>query len=227
MTRALFALIALLMLSACHSRNDDDALLFSSLSADNVELIVGQKAIVTVYDAREIKAASEDESVATATVEGDAVIITGVSVGQTSVTITGDRRLMRCRVVVKPGSTSVDTDPDAPQEPEDLTEMADEGVRYVSKMLTMRYDTPGTMFMSYADGRRVAMRSLDTGDAVTFDFGTVVRQEGPLEHTLLDVNGEAVDLDAADIVRLSADRVWVRLHTTRWNHTVWFVAPVD
>lgn len=226
MTRFLYALFAALILTACHSRDDDDGLLFAAISADSVELIVGQQTAVSVSNATDIRAVSEDAAIATATVVGNEVIIEGVSTGLTSVTIYGDRRAMRCRVNVKPGATSVDTDPESPQEPQDDAELSDDEVRYVSKMLTMRYQTPGTIFMCYTDGRRIVMRSLDTGDAVTFDFGTSQRNEHPLTQAALNVNGEDVALDSAAIVRVSDDRVWVRIHTAEWNHTVWLVVPL-
>ena len=155
--------IALIMISASllAACSDDKAAVDAEirLSADSLTLAVGESANVTVACADRIAAACADTDVATATVAGNVITVTGHRTGHTDIQVAHSR----------PGTLTIDVTVTAATSGHEGfdKELADNTSRYVSRDLTMRYGTPGIMVSR--NGENIGFVDITTGDKVTFD----------------------------------------------------------
>lgn len=222
MTRTLLyiAILTVTLLAGCKSSHHDEPRPRPTIDTDELSMYVGETAEVHVSDADDLSAEASTSVVAVTADAGRGVIaVEALREGLATITVRADGAIMHCYVKV---SAASEPDPDnpAPEEPTDEREqLADATPRYVSTTLTMRHDTPGTIVMRYADGTRYAIRSLLTGDYISFDAGT------PSRAATLSVNGDDVELTDAQVADTHDGMTWYRLLTARWRHTVWIVVP--
>ena len=194
----------------CNDADEPIERLRPSLSVSQLSLEVGDSAMLQVVNADAIISATTDApQVVMLRVEGTNVIVKAIAQGEATVAINVKGARLKCDVTV----IGVDT----PQDVFDK-ELLDERCRFVSQSLSLYYDTPGTI-VSVTNGNVIEMRSLITGDNISFNPGTTMLQEGLLPNAALKINDTPVNLKQASLVRLATDgSMWLNLLDTNDNN---------
>lgn len=227
--RPLYLLTLLILtfgsVTGCRSRHDEPYIR-PTIDTTDLTMRVGETAEVHVADCTELRAIPEADIIEVSVGRGT-VFVTALAEGRTSVSIYADGVLLRCRVVVDKADTPFEGEDNKPTEPDDdAVQLSDDSWRYESAAMTMRYDTPGTIFEHSRDGHRFTVRSLSTGNVATVILAARPAVVGSIGCTALTINGETVDIDRCEVARISGPTVWLRLHTADWGHTIWFVADI-
>lgn len=193
----------------CNDADDPIERLRPSLSVSQLSLEVGDSAILQVVNTDTIISATTDApQVIMLRVEGTNVIVKAIAQGEATVAINVKGARLKCDVTV----IGVDT----PQDDFDK-ELLDERCRFVSQSLSLYYDIPGTI-VSVTNENVIEMRSLITGDNISFNPGTTPLQEGLLPNATLKINDTPVNLKQASLVRLAADgSMWLNLLDSKGN----------
>ena len=196
----------------CNDADDPIERLRPSLSVSQLSLEVGDSAMLQVVNADTIISTTTDApQVIMLRVEGTNVIVKAIAQGEATVAINVKGARLKCDVTV----IGVDT----PQDDFDK-ELLDERCRFVSQSLSLYYDTPGTI-VSVTNGNVIEMRSLITGDNISFNPGTTPLQEGLLPNATLKINDTPVNLKQASLVRLSPDgSMWINILDTKGDRIV-------
>ena len=202
----------------CNDADDPIERLRPSLSVSQLSLEVGDSAMLQVVNADTIISTTTDApQVVMLRVEGTNVIVKAIAQGEATVAINVKGARLKCDVTV----IGVDT----PQDDFDK-ELLDERCRFVSQSLSLYYDTPGTI-VSVTNGNVIEMRSLITGDNISFNPGTTPLQEGLLPNATLKINDTPVNLKQASLVRLAADgSMWINILDTNGNRMVLVVTDM-
>ena len=202
----------------CNDADDPIERLRPSLSVSQLSLEVGDSAILQVVNTDTIISATTDApQVIMLRVEGTNVIVKAIAQGEATVAINVKGARLKCDVTV----IGVDT----PQDDFDK-ELLDERCRFVSPSLSLYYDTPGTI-VSVTNGNVIEMRSLITGDNISFNPGTTMLQEGLLPNATLKINDTPVNLKQASLVRLATDgSMWINILDTNGNRMVLVVTDM-
>lgn len=202
----------------CNDADDPIERLRPSLSVSQLSLEVGDSAILQVVNADTIISTTTDApQVVMLRVEGTNVIVKAIAQGEATVAINVKGARLKCDVTV----IGVDT----PQDDFDK-ELLDERCRFVSPSLSLYYDTPGTI-VSVTNGNVIEMRSLITGDNISFNPGTTPLQEGLLPNATLKINDTPVNLKQASLVRLATDgSMWINILDTNGNRMVLVVTDM-
>ncbi len=197
-------LILLLVLMSCNKEDDEKGILRPTLSATNVELQVGESAVITVLNADgDIIAEAENNEVVDIFVSGEDITVTALRTGETVINITAGLRQLQCRVVV---ALSEQSEYDFEKEYQDKTS------RYVSPTISLRYDTPGIIF-SITENRKIEIIDLSSDCKVKFAGNMPFQGEGIIENVTLEENGEKIDIATAEIKRISATEIWLLITT--------------
>ena len=164
--RTLYLLTLLIVafgpITGCRSRHDEPYVR-PTIDTTDLTMRVGETAEVHIADCTELRAIPEDDIIEVSAV-GGTVFVTALAEGRTSVSIYADGVLLRCRVEVCKADTPFEGEENKPSEPDDdAAQLSDASRRYESAAMTMRYDTPGTIFERSREGRRFTVRSLATG----------------------------------------------------------------
>ena len=202
----------------CNDADDPIERLRPSLSVSQLSLEVGDSAMLQVVNADTIISATTDApQVIALRVEGTNVIVKAIAQGEATVAINVKGARLKCDVTV----IGVDT----PQDDFDK-ELLDERCRFVSSSLSLYYDTPGTI-VPVTNGNMIEMRSLITGDNISFNPGTTPLQEGLLPNATLKINDTPVNLKQASLVRLATDgSMWFNLLDSKGNRMTLVVTDV-
>ncbi len=202
----------------CNDADDPIERLRPSLSVSQLSLEVGDSAILQVVNADTIISTTTDApQVVMLRVEGTNVIVKAIAQGEATVAINVKGARLKCDVTV----IGVDT----PQDDFDK-ELLDERCRFVSQSLSLYYDTPGTI-VSVTNGNVIEMRSLITGDNISFNPGTTPLQEGLLPNATLKINDTPVNLKQASLVRLATDgSMWLNLLDDNNNRIIIVVTDI-
>ena len=202
----------------CNDADEPIERLRPSLSVSQLSLEVGDSAILQVVNADTIISATTNApQVVMLRVEGTNVIVKAIAQGEATVAINVKGARLKCDVTV----IGVDT----PQDDFDK-ELLDERCRFVSQSLSLYYDTPGTI-VSVTNGNVIEMRSLITGDNISFNPGTTPLQEGLLPNATLKINDTPVNLKQASLVRLATDgSMWINILDTNGNRMVLVVTDM-
>ena len=202
----------------CNDADDPIERLRPSLSVSQLSLEVGDSAMLQVVNADTIISATTDApQVIMLRVEGTNVIVKAIAQGEATVVINVKGARLKCDITV----IGVDT----PQDDFDK-ELLDERCRFVSQSLSLYYDTPGTI-VSVTNGNVIEMRSLITGDNISFNPGTTPLQEGLLPNATLKINDTPVNLKQASLVRLATDgSMWFNLLDSKGNRMTLVVTDV-
>lgn len=202
----------------CNDADDPIERLRPSLSVSQLSLEVGDSAMLQVVNADAIISATTDApQVVMLRVEGTNVIVKAIAQGEATVAINVKGARLKCDVTV----IGVDT----PQDVFDK-ELLDERCRFVSQSLSLYYDTPGTI-VSVTNGNVIEMRSLITGDNISFNPGTTILQERLLPNATLKINDTPVNLKQASLVCLATDgSMWINILDTNGNRMVLVVTDM-
>ena len=202
----------------CNDADDPIERLRPSLSVSQLSLEVGDSAILQVVNTDTIISATTDApQVVMLRVEGTNVIVKAIAQGEATVAINVKGARLKCDITV----IGVDT----PQDDFDK-ELLDERCRFVSPSLSLYYDTPGTI-VSVTNGNVIEMRSLITGDNISFNPGTTPLQEGLLPNATLKINDTPVNLKQASLVRLATDgSMWLNLLDSKGNRMTLVVTDI-
>ena len=202
----------------CNDADDPIERLRPSLSVSQLSLEVGDSAMLQVVNADTIISATTDApQVVMLRVEGTNVIVKAIAQGEATVAINVKGARLKCDVTV--------IGIEAPQDDFDK-ELLDERCRFVSPSLSLYYDTPGTI-VSVTNGNVIEMRSLITGDNISFNPGTTMLQEGLLPNATLKINDTPVNLKQASLVRLATDgSMWINILDTNGNRMVLVVTDM-
>lgn len=99
-------------------------------------------------------------------------------------------------------------------EPDD-PELLDDGMRISGEVLSMRYDDCGILFSITPEGKISAVRLAD-------DIGFVFDPAGPA----LSVNGKAVGLDSAEMIKEADGCKWFKLITAGGRQKIYIVVSI-
>ena len=202
----------------CNDADEPIERLRPSLSVSQLSLEVGDSAMLQVVNADTIISATTDApQVVMLRVDGTNVIVKAIAQGKATVAINVKGARLKCDVTV--------IGIEAPQDDLDK-ELLDERSRFVSPSLSLYYDTPGTI-VSVAMGNVIEMRSLITGDNISFNPGTTTLQEGNLPNATLKINDTPVNLKQASLVRLATDgSMWLNLLDSKGNRMTLVVTDI-
>lgn len=200
----IYILTLLLVLVSCNKEDDEKGILRPTLSATDIELQVGESAVVSVLNADgDIVTEAENDEIVDIFVSGEDITVTALKTGETVINITVGMRQLQCRVVV---ALSEQSEYDFEKEYKDKTS------RYVSPTMSLRYDTPGIIF-SISDNSKIEIIDLSSGCKVKFIGNETFQGEGIIENVTLEENGERVDIATAEIKRISDTEIWLLITT--------------
>ena len=213
--------LTLVILIVCISCNNEDEPIVKprpSLSVTSLNLEVGDSAILHIENTDSvISAITNAPQVISLQVNGSNIIVQALSQGNAVITINAHGARLKCDVVVNESQV--------PQ-PDFDKELQDERSRFVSPFLSLYYDTPGTIF-SVSSNNVIEVRSLITGDNISFNPGTITLQEGNLPNASLYINGNKTTLRQATLQRLSPNgSMWFNLLDTNGNQIVLVVTDI-
>lgn len=216
MMKYIYILVLSLAVIACNKEDDENGILRPSLSATEVNLMVGETATVSVLNADEITATIENDSIANIYIDGCNINIEALKVGETWINVTVGLRQMSCKVTV--------TMPE--QNKYDFTkEFEDNTSRYVSPSLTIRYDTPGIIF-GISDNRKIEIIDITSGNKVELLSETEFINEGEIQNVTLKENGVVVDLVSAEIKRVTETEIWFLLTTPTTDNIIFVITDL-
>lgn len=200
----IYILTLLLVIASCNKEDDEKGILRPTLSATDIELQVGECAVVAVLNADgDIVAEAENNEIVDVFVSGSDITITALKTGETKINITAGMRQLQCRVVV---TLSEQSEYDFEKEYQDKTS------RYVSPTMSLRYDTLGIIF-SIVENRKIEIIDLSSDCKVMFVGNSPFQGEGIIQNVTLEENGEKIDIATAEIKRISATEIWLLITT--------------
>ena len=213
--------LTLVILIVCISCNNEDEPIVKprpSLSVNSLNLEVGDSAILHIENTDSvISAITNAPQVISLRINGSNIIVQALSQGNAVITINAHGARLQCDVVVNESQI--------PQ-PDFDKELQDERSRFVSPFLSLYYDTPGTIF-SVSSNNVIEVRSLITGDNISFNPDTTTLQEGNLPNASLYINGNKTTLRQATLQRLSPNgSMWFNLLDTNGNQIVLVVTDI-
>lgn len=189
-----------------------------SLSDSILNISVGDSAVLRVLNADTILSVmTNNPKVIAHEVTDSIIIVKALCEGKVIIVVNtiGARLSCDVRVVASPIPTY-----------DFSKELQDTRSRYVSPSLTMNYDTPGTVF-SMAQNGIVEVRSLITGDSISFNPGTVELIEGLLHNATLQVNGNDIELQGTTLEKITSDNsMWLNLLDAKGNRIVLVVTDM-
>lgn len=208
-------LVCIVMLISFMSCSDDDEpveRLRPSLSVSSLNLEVGDSAILKVNNVESgISVFTDAPKVIALRVVGTDIIVKALSQGEAIISVRVSGARLTCNVVV----LGMDT-----PEYDFNKELQDERCRFVSPTLTMYYDTPGTI-VSVTKDNVIEVRSLITGDNISFNPGTKTLAEGNIHNASLKINNTPVSLKQTTLHRLTpTGSMWFALLDTKGNRIV-------
>lgn len=208
----LLAALMMVVVVGCSNNDEPVERLRPSLSMSSLNLEVGDSAILKVNNVESgISVFTDTPQVIALRVVGTDIIVKALSQGEAIISVSVSGARLKCNVVV------VGTDT---PEYDFSKELQDERCRYVSPTLSMYYDTPGTI-VSVTDDNVIEVRSLITGDLVTFTPGVKKLVEGNLENASLQVNGNNMVLKSVELHRLDPDgSMWIEMIDDNDNRIV-------
>ncbi len=194
----------------CNEEDEPIERLRPSLSELQLNLEVGDSAMLQVIDADTVISVTTDApQVIALRVDGSNVIVKAIAQGYAVVVVNVKGARLKCDVTV----IGVDT----PQD-DFSQELQDERCRFVSPSLSLYYDTPGTI-VSVTKGNVIEMRSLITGNNISFTPGTTTLYEGRLPNATLKINDTSVNLKHASLEHHTPDgSMWFHLIDTNDNN---------
>ncbi len=181
------------------------------LSDTTLALAVGDSTILHVINADSITSATTNApKIIYLEVFDTCITVKALSKGEATININTHGARLSCNVKVSAiASPSFDFS----------KELQDNRCRFTSPSLSLYYDTPGTIF-SLASDRSIEVRSLITGDHITFSLCTNP-QEGNLPNATLHANGSLIELKQATLERITPDNsMWFNLLDSNDNHIV-------
>lgn len=209
--------ISFLAISCCEEEPKPEERLRPALNTSTLNLEVGDSAIIYVTNAEVINSVTTSSQVVSVQKNALSVIVKALAKGSAIIDINADGVRLRCSVEVE--------ESEVPQY-DFSVELNNDQCRFVSPLLRLNYDTPGTIFSKSKDGI-IEVRSLITGDHVVFYPGTAIPQEGNLPNATLQINGTSVELKQAILERISSDgSMWLNLLDTGGNRMVLVVTDL-
>lgn len=209
--------IGFFITSCCEEEPNPEERLRPALNTSTINLEVGDSAILYVLNAEALNSVTTSSQVISVQVNALSVIVKALAKGNAIIDINADGARLRCRVEVE--------ESEVPKY-DFSEELNNDQCRFVSPLLLLNYDTPGTIFSKSKDGI-IEVRSLITGDHVVFYTGTAIPQEGNLPNATLQINGTSVELKQAILERISSDgSMWLNLLDTGGNRMVLVVTDL-
>lgn len=213
----IYILTLLLVLVSCNKEDDEKGILRPTLSATDIELQVGESAVISVLNADgDIAAEAENNEIIDIFVSGEDITVTALKTGETVINITAGLRQLQCMVVV---TLSEQSEYDFEKEYQDKTS------RYVSPTMSLRYDTPGIIF-SITENRKIEIIDLSSDCKVKFAGNMPFQGEGIIENVTLEENGEKIDIAIAEIKRISATEIWLLITTPTADNIILVLADI-
>ena len=184
-----------------------------SLSKYEIDVKVGESETLQVNDAVDITAKISDTSVASLSLSGNCVVVTGLKVGNTELKVTADGNILSCKIrvssIITPGEEPI---PDPEQDSEREAILADASVRFISPSLTMNYFKPGTI-VEYTISGGISFRDLSTGDYVNISSETI------------QINEKSYPISQQTIEKTTTNIVW-RRYILQDNVIVWAIVDL-
>lgn len=180
-----------------------------SLSKYEIDVKVGESETLQVNDAVDITAKISDASVATLSLSGNCIVVTGLKVGNTELKVTADEHILSCKIRV---SSSITPGEEPTSDPEREAIFADASVRFISPSLTMNYSKPGTI-VEYTTSGSISFRDLSTGDYVSISAETI------------QINEKSYQISQQTIEKNTTNIVW-RRYILQDNVIVWAIVDL-
>lgn len=169
------------------------------LTPSSLSLTVGDKATVVVENLSEFEITYNPEII-TAVCSGKTINVEAIAVGMTDLRIISPSVRLTCHIsVVSPADVPYDFSP----------ELENDAERYVSRSISLNYDTSGTIFSVDADGT-ISIVDITSGKNITFNESTA---------TLFE-NGENIPLSKVSIEKTAGDKRWFHLVDADGFHIV-------
>lgn len=209
---------SVLAISCCDEEPEPVMRLRPELSISTLNLEVGDSAILCVSNAEAINSVTTTSShVISLQIKELDIIVKALAKGSAIIDVNADGARLRCSVVVEESKV--------PQY-DFSDELNNDQCRFISPLLLLNYDTPGTIFSTSKDGI-IEVRSLITGDHVVFYPGSLTPQKGNLPNATLQINGGSVELKQAILERIDSDgSMWLNLLDTGGNRMVLVVTDL-
>lgn len=190
-------LLCLALMAGLVSCSDKEPGVEPHLSQYELQMFVGDRMSIEVFDASEISAQAGSQLI-TVGCDGNKVNVVAMAAGQSAVYVKADGHRLQCNVTIteKPeGSADYDyTD-----------ELNDAMSRYKSSTIKLGYDEPGTMFRK--ESGRYVVAGLDSGNIVELMFDGDC-EVGEMNNVSLTENGKPVVLRSANIMQVDERGVW-------------------
>lgn len=169
------------------------------LTPSSLSLTVGDKATVVVENLSEFEITYNPEII-TAVCSGKTINVEAIAAGMTDLRIISPSVRLTCPIsVVSPADVPYDFSP----------ELENDAERYVSRSLSLNYDTLGTIFSVDADGT-ISIVDITSGNNITFNESTA---------TLFE-NGENIPLSKVSIEKTAGEKRWFHLVDADGFHIV-------
>lgn len=169
------------------------------LTPSSLSLTVGDKATVVVENLAEFEITYNQEII-TAVCSEATINVEAIAAGTTELRIISPSVRLTCPItVVSPADVPYDFSP----------ELENDAERYVSRSLSLNYDTPGTIFFVDADGT-ISIVDITSGNNITFNESTA---------TLFE-NGKNIPLSKVSIEKTAGERRWFHLVDADGFHIV-------
>ncbi|MBQ9073062.1 MAG: hypothetical protein IJY30_01155 [Muribaculaceae bacterium] len=210
-TSGLCYIFAILLFS-CWSCNNSDNNPAPSLSHETLDINVGENALLTVHNAEHISASS-GIPVVDLNITRNRITISAIKPGQTTIDITADNRhQLQCLVTVNETENLTPEGDRYSFEPE----LCNSETRYVSKEITMYYNTGG-IIVSVKKDNDISFLNLDNGQSVNFKFDGQPAI-GQLQNPVLTINRQNINIANASIEQLNDDGLWIHITTDDNEH---------
>lgn len=189
-----------------------------------LSVAVGETVLLPVINASSIELLTFGEII-DVTIEGYTLSVTGLEPGVTTITLRADGQTIRCDVTVyDDGNSDVG-------EPEDvrLQNLADGSVRATFGKLSLRLDTPGTIFKCSSDGKTVNVIALSSGENLTLVLDkplSALMAGESLGAVSLFVNGNPQPIYGSEVEKVADGKLWLRLLSPTASSVCRFVIPV-
>lgn len=204
--------------SCCDEEPSPVERLRPTLSTSTLKLEVGDSAVIHVSNTELISSVTITSThVISLQVKEFEIIVKALAKGNAIIDVNADGVRLRCSVEVVESEVPIS---------DFSEELDDNSCRFVSPILLLNYDTPGTIFSKSKDGI-IEVRSLITSDHIVFYPGSAELIEGNLPNAKIQINGNAIEIKQAILERISQDgSMWLNILDSGGNRMVLVVTDL-
>lgn len=224
--RAVTFIMVMIVSGSCSKKHDYLETARPCLSQAHVIIPIGETIEIEVVGASDVHLENKSDLV-DVTVIGTAVYLYGKKTGRGEITLKGDGTPLRCTFEVYDGVEPPESSSD--NENEDIAgELEDDGVRFSMGKHIVRFESPGNIFASSADGKILRVTSLVTGMEVQLAAEIALTTISP--GTMMDlspdpvmmINGKKVTIRNMRVVKSTTQKIWIHGKASDGS-SIWFV----